>query len=531
MSDTTLPTATAATAPLPAAVPTRGRAALAGVVAAASALAVGELVSAFTAGGAPSPLIAVGTAVIDFAPPGSKELVVALFGTNDKIALNVVVAGAVLVFGALIGLVARRNSAAATLMVAALVGVGTLAALRDPQAGLAYVALSTGLQLVAGIAVLDLLMNAARPRAVTAEVPDGGRRRFMVKAGALGVLSLVGYSFGRTMLESRAAQVASAELPTPTMVDPAPTLTADNSFTDLQGLTPIVIPNDDFYRIDTALIVPAVDLSTWSLRVHGMVDNELTLTYAQLVELPLVERYITIACVSNEVGGDLIGNAKWAGVLLADVLELAGVQAGATQVVPRSVDGFAAGFPTEWVTDPDRPRDAMIAVGMNDAPLPAAHGFPARLIVPGLYGYVSATKWLSEIELTTWEGFDSYWVPRGWSKEGPILTQSRIDLPMDGSGWSAGKTVPIAGMAWAMDRGVSKVEVRIDDGPWEPATLSAPIGPQTWVQWRSSWTATAGRHAVSVRATDGDGVVQEDRVTRPDPDGARGYHTIALNVG
>jgi DMSO/TMAO reductase YedYZ molybdopterin-dependent catalytic subunit len=378
--------------------------------------------------------------------------------------------------------------------------------------------------------VLDLLMNAARPRPATPALPDGGRRSFLVKAAALGAISLLGYGIGRAMLESRATQVANADVSVPPTVDPAPTLTADNAFTDLQGLTPIVIPNEAFYRIDTALLTPAVDVSRWTLRVHGMVDREVTLTFDQLVELPLVERYITIACVSNEVGGDLIGNAKWTGVLLTDVLEMAGVQPGATQIVPRSVDGWAAGFPTEWVTDPERPRDAMIAVRMNDEPLPAAHGFPARLIVPGLYGYVSATKWLSDIELTTWEGFDSYWVPRGWSKEGPILTQSRIDLPMNGSGWSAGRTVPIAGMAWAMDRGVSRVEVRIDDGPWEPATLSAPIGPQTWVQWRFSWSATPGRHAISVRATDGDGVVQEDRITRPDPDGARGYHTITLNV-
>ena len=269
--------------------------------------------------------------------------------------------------------------------------------------------------------------------------------------------------------------------PYPRPWTPAPTIAPENAF-DIEGITPLVIPNDDFYRIDTALITPTVDVDSWTLRVHGMVDREMTLTFAQLVELPLIERYVTIACVSNEVGGDLIGNAKWTGVRLTDVLDMAGVQAGATQIVPRSVDGWAAGFPTEWVTAPEQPRDALIAVKMNDEPLPVAHGFPARLIVPGLYGYVSATKWLKEIELTTWEAFDSYWVPRGWSKEAPVLTQSRIDVPRQNSQHRPGETVQVAGVAWAMDRGVSKVEVRVDEGEWRPATLdlaarAADVGP------------------------------------------------------
>jgi len=198
--------------------------------------------------------------------------------------------------------------------------------------------------------------------------------------------------------------------------------------------------------------------------------------------------------------------------------------------VPRSVDGWAAGFPTGWVTAPERPRDALIAVKMNGDPLPVAHGFPARLIVPGLYGYVSATKWLKEIELTTWEAFDSYWVPRGWSKTGPVLTQSRIDVPRLNAGYRTGDTIQVAGVAWAMDRGVSGVEVRVDDGDWQPATLATALGPQTWVQWRFAWGAVAGRHTFTVRATDGGGVVQEERVTPPPPDGARGYHSVSVQV-
>jgi DMSO/TMAO reductase YedYZ molybdopterin-dependent catalytic subunit len=530
----TLPPATDATTPAtgsapgaPVAMPSRGSAALAGLVAAGAALAVGELVAALTAA-TPSPLIAVGTAVIDLAPPGSKELVVALFGTNDKPVLNLVVALAVLAAGAGIGIVARRSMLAASLLVVGLVGVGALAALRDPTGSATYVLLSAALQAGAGLLVLELLMGAARPLPAPGAA-DAGRRRFLVRAGGLGALSLAGYGVGRAMLDSRAAATASAELDVPDAVDPAPSIAPDNAF-DVDGLTPLVTPNDEFYRIDTALITPAVDAETWSLRVHGMVDRDVTLTFAQLVELPLVERYVTIACVSNEVGGDLVGNALWTGIRLTDVLDLAGVQPGATQIVPRSVDGWAAGFPTEWVTDPGRPRDALIAVRMNGEPLPAAHGFPARLIVPGLYGYVSATKWLKEIELTTWEAFDSYWVPRGWAKEAPVLTQSRIDLPRRDALVREGDTVQVAGVAWAMDRGVSRVEVQVDDGAWQPATVAGPLGPQTWVQWRFAWPAVVGRHTFRVRATDGDGVVQEERVTPPDPDGARGYHQVSVQV-
>jgi hypothetical protein len=260
-----------------------------------------------------------------------------------------------------------------------------------------------------------------------------------------------------------------------------------------------------------------------------MVDKEISLTFAELMQFPLVDQYVTIACVSNEVGGNLVGNAKWTGVRLADVLEMAGVQAGATQIVPRSVDGWTAGFPTAWITDASHPREAMIAVEMNDTPLPAEHGFPARLIVPGLYGYVSATKWLAEIELTTLEAFDAYWVPRGWSKLGPILTQSRIDVPASGSTVAAG-IVPVAGVAWAPDRGISKVEISVDGGDWQAATLATEIGPQTWVQWKVPWQATTGQHIIEVRATDGTGEVQTVDVSPPPPDGARGHMQIAVQV-
>ncbi len=369
-----------------------------------------------------------------------------------------------------------------------------------------------------------------------AAMPDWDRRRFLIRGGSIAVASVAAGFVGRRLLDAQpggtvggvtaGVEGATATLPPPTAA--APTLPAAASLA-VPGITPIVVPADQFYRIDTALIVPRVDASTWKLTVRGMVDQEVVLTYKDLLALPNFEQYVTIACVSNEVGGDLVGNAKWRGVHLREVLAMARVQPGATQIVGHSVDGFTAGFPTEWAMDPS--RDPMIALAMNDGPLPVEHGFPARLIIPGLYGYVSATKWLAEIELTTLEAVDGYWVPLGWAKEAPILTQARIDVPRSGARLTAGSTVPIAGVAWAPDRGISRVEVRVDDGPWQETTLSAAIAKATWVQWLVPWTATAGRHTFEVRATDGTGAVQTDMVTPPAPDGARGHHTVSVQVG
>jgi DMSO/TMAO reductase YedYZ molybdopterin-dependent catalytic subunit len=498
------------------------------VVAAEVALATGEVVAAFVTG-VPSPVAAVGAAVIDFAPPGSKEIVVAIFGTNDKPAVLLLVTATVLLIGAALGVLGRTRPGAAIAGILALVGVGALASLRLPEAQLPMVILSAALQAGLGIMVLTTLLAAApRTGDTVATAPTRSRRGFLVRAGVLGGLAIAAGGFGRALVEGRATQVASVDATIPQAAEPVLAPGPESSFT-VEGLTPLVIPNGEFYRIDTALVTPLFHIATGKLRVHGMVRNEVTLTFEQLVELPLVEQYVTIACVSNEVGGRLVGNAKWTGVRLTDVLEMAGVLPEATQIVPRSVDGWTAGFPTEWVTAPDRPRDALIAVKMNDEPLPAAHGFPARLIVPGLYGYVSATKWLSDIELTTMEAFDAYWIPRGWAKEAPILTQSRIDVP-NGSAQVAAGPVAVAGVAWAPDRGITAVEVSVDAGPWQQAMIATPIGPQTWVQWKWTWQATPGEHVLAVRASDGTGEVQTDQVTRPDPDGARGHHQVKVRV-
>jgi hypothetical protein len=272
---------------------------------------------------------------------------------------------------------------------------------------------------------------------------------------------------------------------------------------------------------------PTVDVADWRLRVRGMVAREVVLTYDDLLGLPQMEQDVTIACVSNEVGGDLIGNARWQGVRLADVLDMAGVDPAASQIVGRSVDGWTAGFPTDVAFDG---RDAMIAVAMNGEPLPVPHGFPARLIVPGLYGYVSATKWLAELELTTWEAFDGYWVPRGWAKEGPIKGQSRIDVPRRGADLVPGE-VWVAGVAWAQRRGVARVEVQVDDDPWQDAELADELDVDTWRQWRWRWQATPGEHVLRVRATDGDGVTQSEQRVPVAPDGAEGWHSRTVRVG
>jgi DMSO/TMAO reductase YedYZ molybdopterin-dependent catalytic subunit len=304
-----------------------------------------------------------------------------------------------------------------------------------------------------------------------------------------------------------------------------PADTLDRGARAIDGISPYVTPTDDFYRIDTAQRVPVVDVDSWRLRVTGMVDRELEVSYAQILERDLVELPITMQCVSNEVGGELIGTARWLGFPLADLLAEAGVQAGAEQVMTESVDGFTAGFPVADVLDG---RNALVVVGMNGKPLPPEHGYPVRLVVPGLYGYVSCTKWLSELRLTTWEE-EGFWIPRGWSRLGPIKTQSRIDVPRQGAEVAAG-TVAVAGVAWAPIRGIATVEVRVDDGPWQQAVLGPSSSDDTWVQWWWSWEAAAGERTLTVRATDNDGEVQTAAVAPPAPDGATGRHTIRIDV-
>jgi DMSO/TMAO reductase YedYZ molybdopterin-dependent catalytic subunit len=523
-------------------------AAIAGVVATLTAIGVSELLAGLLPG-ASSLLAAVGQMIVDNQPRGAKDLAVALFGTNDKLALEIVIALLAMLIGAGIGILARRRYDFGVVIFAGFGVVGFLAALSDPLANPAIVAAATAIAVGAGLWVLGWLLDLSRPVQPVVEaapsriqpldpgaarktlgrpvgqMPDWSRRAFIIRAGAVGVGAVAVGVIGRNLLErQRNPPVGDGPAVPPASVT-VPGLTPDEDLSaTVAGITPIVMPNDRFYRIDTSLLTPSVSTTDWTLRIFGLVDRETTLTWAQLIALPMFEQYVTIACVSNEVGDKLVGNAKWTGVRLRDVLDIAGVQANATQLVGRSVDGWTAGMPTAWVMDPA--REPMIALKMNDEPLPPIHGYPARLIVPGLYGYVSATKWLKELELTTLEAFDGYWVPLGWAKEAPILTQSRIDTPRNGV--AAGQ-VAIAGIAWAPDRGVSRVEVGID-GVWRDARMSRPISDATWVQWVTDWAATPGQHEISVRATDGTGTVQEQLPSPPAPDGARGWHTISVSV-
>jgi DMSO/TMAO reductase YedYZ molybdopterin-dependent catalytic subunit len=468
---------------------------------------------------------------------------VELFGSDNKLALNVGIVATSFLLAGVLGVAGRRSWNVPVFGFGVAGAVGLLAALSRPLVEPLWAVVTVVTAVIMALAALRLMLATTRPAwagstlpaatsdgsAAGAAMPDWDRRRFLQISGGLAVGAVVLGTVGRNLLANQPGG-AAADAQLPTVTAPSVELPAGAAL-EVEGISPIVVPNDQFFRIDTALVSPRVDAATWELRVKGLVDRELTLSYDDLQSMPLFEQYVTIACVSNEVGGRLVGNALWTGVDLREVLDMAGVQPDADQIVGRSVDGFTAGFPTRWATDPE--RRPMIAIGMNGEPLPVDHGYPARLIIPGLYGYVSATKWLSEIELTTWDAFDGYWIPRGWAKEAPILTQSRIDTPRDGARVAAGTSVPIAGVAWAPDRGIARVEVQVDDGAWQEAELSQPLSDAAWVQWKLVWPTPSdgGRHQLRVRATDGSGEVQTAEVTPPAPDGARGHHAIGVSVG
>ncbi|WP_412741010.1 molybdopterin-dependent oxidoreductase [Krasilnikovia sp. MM14-A1259] len=353
--------------------------------------------------------------------------------------------------------------------------------------------------------------------------PWAGRRRFLQGLGIAAGAAVVSGVAGRLLTGRRAVTQARKAVVLPAPVSPARPVPAG---AQVRGVTPYVSTNGDFYRIDTALYPPQVDPATWQLRVHGMVRNPITLSWEDLLRRPMIERYVTLACVSNEVGGELIGNARWLGTPVKALLDEADPLPDADQVVQRSVDGWTCGSPTAILRDG---RDALLAIGMNGRPLPVEHGFPVRLVVPGLYGYVSACKWVTELELTRFADFDAYWVPRGWAQQAPIKTQSRIDTPRDGAKRPAGQIV-VAGVAWAQHRGIAKVEVQVDGGPWQTATLAETVSADTWRQWFLPWTATPGRHTLRVRATDTTGATQPGTPAPPEPDGATGWHTVTLAV-
>lgn len=506
--------------------PTRSRDAAAGAVSAGLGLGVSELLAGLVAA-FPSLFEALGDWVIDVVPPPVKDLAIELFGTADKLVLLISIAVVTLLAGAMTGVLARKRFWLATVVFLGFGLAASLAAARDPQVSLGIAIIPGGAAALSGLGALQWLYGVGQDRTPAGEDASPSRRAFLVGAGALLGVAALSAGAGRVLLERAKRAVAGREdVILPTAIDPLPEVAEAANF-EIGGLSEILVPNEDFYRIDTALSVPRVDLQEWTLTVRGRVNREYTIDFAQLLDMRMVERDITLSCVSNRVGGGLVGNARWLGVPLTEILDRAGVADDAEQVVGRSVDNFTVGFPVEAVYDG---REAMVAVGMNGEPLPFEHGFPARLVVAGLYGYVSATKWLSEIELTGWDDFDAYWIPRGWAKEAPIKTQSRIDTPVDADQVSPGEIV-VAGVAWAPTRGISKVEVQLGEGaPWVEAELSEPLSENSWMQWQVPWTAEEGRHVLTVRATDGNGDLQDETPRPPAPDGATGWHSVPVFV-
>jgi DMSO/TMAO reductase YedYZ molybdopterin-dependent catalytic subunit len=562
------------------------RAGLSGVAAAAAALGVAELVAVAT-GPLSAPLLAVGGVVVDNVPAPVKDLGIAVFGVHDKTALITGTAVVLAAYAYGVGVIAAHSWRAALAGIALFGVIGAAAAVTRHDAGV-LAALPSLVGAAVAVPVLRYLLSLAaaaepatgpEPAGVGARTPSGtltaagsrpqattssagtpattstggpvdnagdgaagtaagragedrgggapyleeSRRRFLKGLGIVFAIAAVSGIGGRLLTGRRAVTAARNAVVLPAPVAPPPQVPAN---AQAPGAVPYVTSNDDFYRIDTSLYPPEVDPATWQLRIFGMVRNPITITWDQLLKRPMIERYVTLACVSNEVGGDLISNALWLGTPIKALLDEAQPLPDADQVIQRSVDGWTCGSPTAVLRDG---RDALLAVGMNGAPLPVEHGFPVRMVVPGLYGYVSACKWITEIELSRFADFDAYWVPRGWSQQAPIKTQSRIDTPRDGAKRKAG-VVTVAGVAWAQHRGIKKVEVQVDGGPWTEATLAGAVSSDTWRQWSYQWHAANGQHAVRVRATDSTGETQTSTPAPPDPNGATGWHSVRVTV-
>ena len=536
------------------------RGSIAGLAAAATGLAIAEVVAA-TSKTFQSPVLDVADRVVDGVPQQVKRLAIRWFGTNDKVALLVGIASILAIYAAIVGIVTlgrRRERLVAGLIGIALFGAaGAYASQTTRRAAPGIAVLPSLIGGVAAGIVLVMLRRlllgrpgqtadsatpgSATPESAPVDSGDGAtpqpagrpsiaqltptdRRRFLVAAGLTTVGAVIVGTSARQLGNKETAAASRRKVTLPRAPKPLPAAPTDIS-PGVDGVTPFFTPNRDFYRIDTAITVPQVPIEGWTLKIRGMVDSPMELRFDELIERELIESDITLTCVSNEVGGKLMGTARWLGVRLDDLLRDAGMQPDADQIVGRSVDGYTCGFPVAALDG----RDALIAIGMNGEPLPLQHGFPARLIVPGLYGYVSATKWLTELEVTRFDRFDQYWVERGWVDNAPIKVQSRIDTPK-GLGKVAAGTVAVGGIAWAQTRGIDRVELRVDDGEWVEATLAAELNDVTWRQWSYAWSAAPGRHTITVRATEKNGPIQTDERSEPFPSGATGQHSIVVIV-
>lgn len=516
-------------------------AALAGVVAAAVVLAVAELLGAFFTARA-TPLFALGSTFIDFTPPRLKDFAIATFGTNDKAALFVGMGLTIAVLACVLGIVAYRKWVLGVLGVLFMGAV--IVACVVTRAGVSGVdAIPSVLGTVAGLVALRLLvaplwrLKESKPwpespadQAADADARPGNegasRRRFFAAAGITAMAAGIAATGGRLLGAARNNVAKAREA----LTLPAPAKAAAAVPAGVQspvpGVTPWLTDNADFYRIDTALSVPEINVNDWELRVHGLVEQEVTLTFQDLLDASLIESHVTLTCVSNPVGGNLAGNAKWLGLPIRDVLARAKPKDGADMVLSTSIDGFSASTPLEVLQDG---RDAMLAIGMNGEPLPLEHGYPVRMVVPGLYGFVSATKWVVDLEVTRFADNKAYWTERGWSERGPIKTMARVEVPKSFAKVPAGK-VAVGGTAWAQTRGITKVEIQIDNGEWTETTLSTEASTITWRQWSYEWDATPGPHYIKVRATDGTGQVQTDQRADPVPDGASGWQSVMVTV-
>ena len=527
---------------------------LTGLLSGAVGVCVGFLISGFTTP-IGSPVVAVAQLMIDLSPPPVKNFAIREFGSHDKFVLQIGVLVVLAVFAAFIGVLAQRRLANGLTGIVIFAAVGLIAAGTRPTATAADL-LPTLIGSAAAALVMVALTRAGAPRAGTRpasaptaaetgpaaagqpepagagrppaaslRVSEPDRRQFVTYSAVAAGAAAVSYLGGRLRTESAsvARDVNALRLPAAAQPVPPPPLGAD---LHVPGLGPFITPNSSFYRVDTAIVLPQIPPSSWHLRVHGMVSRELTLTFDELIRRPLIEDYITLCCVSNPVGGPYIGNAKWLGASLGSLLREAGIRAGADQLYCTSFDGFTSGTPVQTAMDG---RDALLAVGMNGKALPTAHGFPVRTVVPGLYGYVSACKWITDIEVTTYAANHAYWSVRGWSQRAPVKTQSRIDVPSGRSSVKAGPTT-IAGVAWAQHKGIDAVEVRVDRGPWRQAKLAAVPGLDTWRQWSAGWNASPGTHRIEARATDATGYTQTGLGAPPEPNGATGYPIVTVNV-
>jgi DMSO/TMAO reductase YedYZ molybdopterin-dependent catalytic subunit len=474
-----------------------------------------------------TPIQVVAEAIIAITPGPVAEALIQLVGRKDKPILIAGVTLGVIGFGAVAGLVSRRSRAGGFAVFGAMAAVALLAMM----AGSGFTSTSL-LPLAAGAAVwfvvlallVDRTPGAALDEPASAGVDPVARRGFLLLAGGIAVGSVAVAATGRLFGRSRRAVETSRRLlrlPVRRGVVP------EGADLGVPGVESWRVPNSEFYRIDTALVLPTVDPAEWRLRIHGMVENELELTYQDLLDRDMTEAWVTLCCVSNEVGGDLIGNAFWSGVRVADLLAEAGVSPEADAVKQTSADDWTCGTPLAALTDD---RDALLAVAMNGQPLPVDHGFPVRMVVPGLYGFVSATKWVVDLEVTRFDRFSAYWTERGWSERGPVKTQSRIEVPQPGASVGAGR-VRVGGHAWAQHTGIERVEVRLDGGAWQRVELGRVPSTDTWVQWETSLEVAPGDHTLAVRATDASGYTQTSAVADVVPDGATGWHTVDFSAG